>query len=108
MARANFTRLQTKGSEGGSDVLDRQIQHVQNAFEKLGDVVNNDRIQTVTFKAGVPVTVGHGLGAPVKFYDVSMHSAPARISLAPTQPVDPRTAISLVSDADVTVTLRFS
>lgn len=107
MARANFTRLTTRDDMGGSEVLDQHIRHVDDAFRNLGDVVNNSKIQTVKFKAGVPVAVGHGLGQPVTFYDQSMHSAPARISVAGPS-IDPAKTINLVSDVDVTVALRFT
>jgi hypothetical protein len=108
MPRADFTKLVTKDEQGGSDVLDRHIRHVEDAFNRLGDVPSNDRIQTVTFKAGQTITVAHGLGYPVKFFDQSMHSGPALVRPAPVQPLDQTKHIALVADSDVTVTLRFS
>ena len=108
MPRADFTRLQTREAPGGSDILDQHAKHVEDAFNRLGDVVNNDRVQTVSFKAGVPRTIAHGLGQPVRFFDQSMHSAAAQVRPAPVQPTDPAQHIALVADVDVTVSLRFS
>lgn len=107
MARAEFTKIATSGSEGGSGVLDDHIKHVDNAFRRLGDVVNNAKIQRITFVSGVPKTVFHGLGQPVTHYDVSMKTAPAHVYLGGPS-LDPSKTIVLVADADVTVSIRFT
>lgn len=79
--RADFTAIQTQGQQGGSSVLDRVIKFVGDAFSKIGDVVNNDRIVSVTFAAGAltGVQVQHSLGFVPKSWDVVDLDTDARI-----------------------------
>lgn len=66
MAKADFTKISTQGSTGGSTVLDRVIGYIADAFRRLGDVVANDNLIPVTFSGAamtpvLGVQVKHGL-----------------------------------------------
>jgi hypothetical protein len=94
MPRPNFTRIDSAREPGGSEVLNQHIQHTDDAFKRLGDVVQSDGAQTVRFnKADTDVKVTHQLG-----------SVPRHVSITPTSNV----TIWTTSKTDVYVILRAS
>lgn len=99
----------TDGKPGGSELLDRILGRLQNTLGSLADAVMNTRLVRVAFTAATTDTpVRHGLGAPVRTWDVVDRNANAVVWQSSTVNSSMRDKIILQASAPVTVLIRFT
>ena len=105
--KANFETHRTVGKPGGSDILDTVQDFIARAFTRLGDVVQNDKLITVTFgMAETDVKFAHGLGHVFLTWEVVRQNAAAVVWDSPTVNDAPDRFVILRASAPVTVVLR--
>ena len=99
-----FQAPNTSDQPGGSTILDRLGDLIEESFDSLAQAVTNDVIVTATLGA-TDVIVTHGLGYPPKTWEVVDRDANAtvwRTAVATTK------TITLRASASVKVALRFT
>ncbi len=102
-----FQAPNTSGQEGGSTILDRLGDLIEESFESLRKAVLNDVLVPATLGAADTV-VTHGLGHLPETWEVVDRDADANVWRSPTVNTRPLTTIILRATGAVHVTLRFT
>lgn len=102
-----FQAPNTSGQEGGSTILDRIGDLIEESFDSLAQAVTND----VLVNAAIAVTdtvVTHGLGHPVTTWEVVRRDGPGAVYESSTVSKDPSKTIILKASAAVNTMIRFT
>jgi len=99
----------TDGKPGGSALLDRLIDRIDETFESLVLAVTNARIVTVTFPlATTDLSVRHGLKGPPVSWEVVDKTGDVNVWRSTSINPNPLTQIIMQASAPAVVKIRFS
>ena len=108
--KARFNAIKTALLPDGSELLDRVIGYIADAFDRLGDVATNDRLVSITLQPSTQTRISHGLGTKMSTFEVVRQNQPAIVYESAKSP-DPTKYVFLTAantTNPVDLVIRFS